>query len=114
MDSLSRTLSPTLVAEYQTALPSKALLKRKLHELYAQLAPEAGDSSVTMSYPPQHLTSRVGPEQVVFRHELPRSNRHYRGALDALTFRDGSFRRLRILGQRAVYGEGRSRPCELC
>ena len=38
--SLSRTLSPTLVAEYHTALPSKALLQRKLHELYAQLAPE--------------------------------------------------------------------------
>jgi predicted nuclease of restriction endonuclease-like (RecB) superfamily len=39
--ALSRTLSPTLVAEYQTALPSKALLQRKLHELYAQLAPPA-------------------------------------------------------------------------
>jgi predicted nuclease of restriction endonuclease-like (RecB) superfamily len=38
--ALSRSLSPTLVAEYQTALPSKALLRRKLHELYAQLAPE--------------------------------------------------------------------------
>lgn len=38
--ALSRTLSPTLVAEYQTALPSKALLRRKLHELYAQLAPK--------------------------------------------------------------------------
>ncbi len=38
--ALSRTLSPALVAEYQTALPQKALLQRKLHELYAQLAPE--------------------------------------------------------------------------
>ena len=38
--ALSRSLTPTLVAEYQTALPSKALLRRKLHELYAQLAPE--------------------------------------------------------------------------
>ncbi len=37
--ALARTTSPTLVAEYQTALPSKALLRRKLHELYAQLAP---------------------------------------------------------------------------
>jgi hypothetical protein len=36
---LERT-SPTLVAEHQTALPPKALLRRKLHELYAQLAPE--------------------------------------------------------------------------
>ena len=38
--ALARTTSPTLVAEYQTALPPKALLRRKLHELYAQLAPE--------------------------------------------------------------------------
>jgi len=38
--ALSRSLSPTLVAEYQTALPSKALLRRKLHELYTQLAPD--------------------------------------------------------------------------
>ena len=37
--ALARTASPTLVAEYQTALPSKALLCRKLHELYAQREP---------------------------------------------------------------------------
>ncbi len=37
--ALSRTLSPALVAEYQTVLPPRALLRRKLHELYAQLAP---------------------------------------------------------------------------
>jgi hypothetical protein len=43
--ALSRTLSPTLVAEYQTVLPSKAVLQRKLHELYAQLAPEPGEST---------------------------------------------------------------------
>ena len=38
--ALSRTLSPALVAEYQTVLPAKALLQAKLHELYAQLAPD--------------------------------------------------------------------------
>jgi predicted nuclease of restriction endonuclease-like (RecB) superfamily len=38
--ALARTTSPTLVAEYQTKLPSKAVLKQKLHELYAALAPE--------------------------------------------------------------------------
>jgi predicted nuclease of restriction endonuclease-like (RecB) superfamily len=37
--ALSRTLSPALVAEYQTALPPRALLRRKLHELYGRLAP---------------------------------------------------------------------------
>ncbi len=38
--ALARTTSPTLVAEYQTVLPPKALLRRKLQELYAQLAEE--------------------------------------------------------------------------
>jgi predicted nuclease of restriction endonuclease-like (RecB) superfamily len=38
--ALSRTLSPALVAEYHIALPPKAVLRRKLHELYEQLAPE--------------------------------------------------------------------------
>jgi predicted nuclease of restriction endonuclease-like (RecB) superfamily len=38
--ALARTTSPTLVAEYQTMLPPKALLRQKLHELYAQLASE--------------------------------------------------------------------------
>ena len=36
--ALARTTSPTLVAEYQTFLPPKELLRAKLHELYAQLA----------------------------------------------------------------------------
>jgi predicted nuclease of restriction endonuclease-like (RecB) superfamily len=34
--ALSRTLSPALIAEYQTKLPDKKLLQAKLHELYAQ------------------------------------------------------------------------------
>lgn len=38
--ALARTTSPTLVAEYQTKLPPKDVLKQKLHELYAALAPE--------------------------------------------------------------------------
>ncbi|MCA9639926.1 MAG: DUF1016 domain-containing protein [Polyangiaceae bacterium] len=37
--ALARTTSPTLVAEYQTVLPPKEVLRAKLHELYAQLAP---------------------------------------------------------------------------
>jgi hypothetical protein len=36
--ALGRTLSPALVAEYQTALPPRTVLQRKLQELYAQLA----------------------------------------------------------------------------
>jgi predicted nuclease of restriction endonuclease-like (RecB) superfamily len=38
--ALSRTLSPALIAEYQTQLPDKKLLQAKLHEFYAQNAPE--------------------------------------------------------------------------
>lgn len=36
--ALSRSLSPALVAEYQTQLPDKKLLQAKLHELYELLA----------------------------------------------------------------------------
>lgn len=43
--ALARTTSPTLVAEYQTMLPPKALLRRKLHELYARLAPEVASAA---------------------------------------------------------------------
>ena len=38
--ALSRTLSPALVAQYQTQLPDKRLLAAKLHEFYALNAPE--------------------------------------------------------------------------
>ena len=37
--ALSRTLSPALVAQYQTQLPDKRLLAAKLHEFYALNAP---------------------------------------------------------------------------
>jgi len=45
--ALARTTSPTLVGEYQTMLPPKALLRRKLHELYARLAPEVASAAST-------------------------------------------------------------------
>ncbi len=41
--ALSRTLSPALVAQYQTQLPDKRMLEMKLHELYALSAPQAQD-----------------------------------------------------------------------
>jgi predicted nuclease of restriction endonuclease-like (RecB) superfamily len=34
--ALSRSLSPTLVAEYQTQLPDKKLLQKKLHEIFGE------------------------------------------------------------------------------
>jgi predicted nuclease of restriction endonuclease-like (RecB) superfamily len=54
--ALARTMSPTLVAEYQTFLPSKAVLRAKLHELYAQLAPQ----SETASDPAKAFKKRGG------------------------------------------------------
>ena len=39
--ALSRTLSPALVAQYQTQLPDKRMLAAKLHEFYALNAPAA-------------------------------------------------------------------------
>jgi len=38
--ALSRTVSPALIAEYQTQLPDKKLLQAKLHEFYVQNASE--------------------------------------------------------------------------
>lgn len=38
--ALSRSLSPALVAEYQTRMPDKKLLQAKLHDLYAQAEPK--------------------------------------------------------------------------
>jgi hypothetical protein len=38
--ALNRTLSPALIAEYQTMLPDKKLLQGKLNELYSQNASE--------------------------------------------------------------------------
>jgi predicted nuclease of restriction endonuclease-like (RecB) superfamily len=38
--ALSRTLSPALVAQYQTQLPDKRMLAAKLHEFYALNAPQ--------------------------------------------------------------------------
>ena len=43
--ALSRTLSPALVAEYQTRLPDKKLLQAKLHEFYT-LAASTTESNV--------------------------------------------------------------------
>jgi hypothetical protein len=39
--ALSRTLSPALVAQYQTQLPDKRLLAAKLHEFYSLNALDA-------------------------------------------------------------------------
>lgn len=45
--ALSRSLSPALIAEYQTQLPDKQLLAAKLHEFYALNAPEQAAGRTT-------------------------------------------------------------------
>lgn len=52
--ALSRTLSPAMIAEYETRLPDKQLLQAKLHELYQLLAPlEEDDVLVTNGKKPR-------------------------------------------------------------
>jgi hypothetical protein len=38
--ALNRSLSPALIAEYQTRLPDRKLLERKLHEFYQLAMPK--------------------------------------------------------------------------
>ena len=42
--ALSRSLSPALVAQYQTQLPDKQMLAAKLPEFYARRAPATEDA----------------------------------------------------------------------
>lgn len=42
--ALSRSLSPALIAEYQTQLPDKKLLQAKLHEFYLLNTQEEDDA----------------------------------------------------------------------
>jgi hypothetical protein len=41
--ALSRSLSPAMIAEYETQFPDKKLLRAKLHEFYQLLAPPDDD-----------------------------------------------------------------------
>jgi predicted nuclease of restriction endonuclease-like (RecB) superfamily len=64
--ALARTTSPTLVAEYQTMLPPRAVLREKLHELYAQLASgddedERSPGDATLDVVARRATPRTQP-----------------------------------------------------
>ncbi len=60
--ALARTSSPTLVAEYQTMLPPKAMLQQKLHELYAQLATENSETKKPLKQS-QHVIEKTRPKR---------------------------------------------------
>ncbi len=74
--ALARTISPALVAEYQTMLPSKALLRRKLHELYTQLAPDEAGAAPADGAPAPSGRSGTGAGRR--RRTAPRSRRRRR------------------------------------
>ena len=59
--ALSRTLSPALVAQYQTQLPDKQMLAAKLHEFYALNAPMAEAESVQAAVPTARRKMKGGP-----------------------------------------------------
>lgn len=54
--ALSRSLSPAMIAEYETQLPDKKLLRAKLREFYQLLAPPDDDEAD----PPPIATKRKG------------------------------------------------------
>ncbi len=51
--ALARSASPALIAEYQTALPDKQLLRRKLHEFYQLALPHATPAPRTRRQSPK-------------------------------------------------------------
>ena len=58
--ALSRTLSPALVAQYQTQLPDKQMLAAKLHELYALNASAAEAKAVPVAAVPARRKKMCG------------------------------------------------------
>ena len=56
--ALSRTLSPTLIAEYQTMLPDKVLLRAKLHEFYQLCTPPADIDTLPLPLKSKRKTPR--------------------------------------------------------
>ena len=59
--ALSRSLSPALIAEYQTQLPDKKLLQAKLHEFYAQSDPGLQGMAPAAEGAPRKRTRRGPP-----------------------------------------------------
>ena len=61
--SLSLSLSPTLIAQYETQLPDKKLLQAKLHEFYLQMAidskPCLGKASIAYEETLARLASKA-------------------------------------------------------
>ncbi|MCC6178179.1 MAG: DUF1016 family protein [Chloroflexi bacterium] len=70
--ALSRSVSPTLIAEYQTQLPDKRLLQAKLHEFYSQTGPSIESTEVSGSPTQRPRTSK---RAVAAKSSTPRNRR---------------------------------------
>lgn len=58
--TLSRAISPALVAEYQTRLPDKKLLQAKLHEFYELARQEVELPAIETEHPATHQPKKPG------------------------------------------------------
>ena len=58
--ALSRSISPALVAEYQTRLPDKKLLQAKLHEFYESSRQQAAHSPKNASMKRKKMSAKPG------------------------------------------------------
>lgn len=68
--ALSRTMSPAVVAEYQTRLPDKGLLQAKLHEFYESARAQTESASLDAIGPP--VAKR---ESATAKHRSPNKKR---------------------------------------
>ncbi len=59
--ALSRSLSPAMIAEYETQLPDKKLLQAKLHEFYQLLAPPEAEPSAPARQPKRIAKAKGQP-----------------------------------------------------
>ncbi len=84
--ALNRSMSPALVAEYQTRMPDKLLLQAKLHEFYqlAESQMESQESSERAALPPARkkvaTKKRLVPVKRLVKKKLPAQKRpHQKG-----------------------------------
>ena len=82
--ALNRSMSPALVAEYQTRMPDKLLLQAKLHEFYqlAESQMESRESSERAALPPARKNvatkKRIVPVKRLVKKKLPAQKRPHK------------------------------------
>ncbi len=76
--ALNRSMSPALVAEYQTRMPDKKLLQAKLHEFY-QLA----ESQLELQAPSERVSGPPARKKVATKKRIVSVKRHVKKKLPA-------------------------------